>query len=242
MDYKLLALTLGPGLAIAVYVFWKDRFDREPLRLLVSCFLLGVLSAFLAVGIQIAVQRVGLDKNDSLSGELFHCFIIIGLSEEFSKLLFLRQFAYPKPQFNEPYDGIAYSVMVSMGFATIENIAYVYLGNSSGEALSVALIRMVTAIPAHASFAVIMGYFVGLAKFRNNSTSLMFIGLFAATFMHGLYDFFLLQNSIPNISAGAFISLAIWVYLSYRAIHIHQANSPYNTPNNEDENGFPNGK
>lgn len=48
-----------------------------------------------------------------------------------------------------------------------------------------------TAVPAHATFAAVMGYFVGLAKFNHkNERSLMFRGFLLATILHGFYDFF----------------------------------------------------
>ena len=52
--------------------------------------------------------------------------------------------------------GIVYAVMVSMGFATLENILYVYsYGYETG------VLELLLAVPAHATFAVLMGYFMG---------------------------------------------------------------------------------
>ena len=47
-----------------------------------------------------------------------------------------------------------------MGFAFVENILYVSQGG-----MQVAILRTFTAVPAHAMFAVMMGYYAGLAKF-----------------------------------------------------------------------------
>ncbi len=57
---------------------------------------------------------------------------------------------YPNKNFDEPFDGIVYSVFVGMGFATAENLTFVMQWSSS-----LALLRMVSAIPAHFVFAVI---------------------------------------------------------------------------------------
>ncbi|WP_461599897.1 PrsW family glutamic-type intramembrane protease, partial [Winogradskyella sp.] len=85
------------------------------------------------------------------------------------------------------------------------------------------------AVPAHATFGVLMGYFMGLAKFSNNRIKLNMAGLFLAVLFHGAYDFFLFIRFIPGISIGAFISLIIAVILSRKAIRRHQDNSTFKT-------------
>ena len=136
--------------------------------------------------------------------------------------MFLRWVAYPKKDFNEPFDGIVYSVMISMGFATTENILYVMKGG-----LEVALLRMITSVPAHASFAVLMGYFVGLSKFRGNQRLLRLYGLASATGFHGAYNFCLMQQSYPLITVGALVSLAVSGYLSLKAMKSSEKISPF---------------
>jgi len=117
-------------------------------------------------------------------------------------------------------DGIVYAVMISLGFATVENIAYVL--NNEGQEMNVALIRMFTAIPLHAVCGVILGYFVGLAKFSNNKNILLYKGLFLATLVHALYNYFIFlgQGLILSI-----IALVVAVYYSKKAINIHQEES-----------------
>ena len=129
----------------------------------------------------------------------------------------VRGFLQPRKGFNEPFDGIMYAVMVSMGFAGVENIMYVIQGG-----MDVALIRAFTAIPAHATFGIIMGYYMGKAKFSNNRMKWNLIGLSLAILFHGAYDFFLFIGFIPGISIGAFISLIVGIILSKRAIKAHQ--------------------
>ncbi len=222
----LLGLAIAPGLAIAIYVYWKDKFEKEPLHLIVKCFFLGILSAIPAVILSMAGESF-------LKESLFlNVFIGIALSEELSKFLFLRYYAYKKEAFNEPYDGITYSVMISMGFATIENIMYTIEGG-----LSVGILRMFTAVPAHATFAILMGYFVGMAKFDpSKKSSYLLYGLLSATAFHGLYDYCLFQNEYPLIFLGALLSLVVGIYLSKKAINLHRLNSPFNPQNDSRSN------
>ena len=49
-------------------------------------------------------------------------FFVVGLGEELLKYLVVILYAFRKPSFNEPFDGIVYAVMVSLGFAALENI------------------------------------------------------------------------------------------------------------------------
>jgi RsiW-degrading membrane proteinase PrsW (M82 family) len=222
-----LGLAVAPCLALGVFIYWRDKFDREPLKLLMISFLLGALSAFPAAFTGIALQEVLGPYLSGLWGYFVTAFIIVALFEEGWKFVFVDAYAYRKKAFDEPYDGITFAVMVSLGFATLENILYVLQGG-----MSVAELRMFTAVPAHVTFGVIMGYFMGLAKFKNNSTGLKFIGIFGAVFMHGFYDFALFSaEQIPLMVIGALLSLLIGVVLSLRAIHLHRKNSPFNPAN-----------
>lgn len=224
MNLSLLGLALAPGLAIAIYIYWKDKFDREPRRLMLWAFILGALSIIPAVLMEESWTRNGFTKGNTLGQTFFYAFVVVGFSEEFCKYLAVRFFLFNKSAFNEPYDGITYSVMVSMGFATLENVLYVAEGG-----LATAIMRIFTAVPAHAAFAVIMGYFVGMAKFDENRKLLYLItGILLATAFHGAYDFSLMQQNFPGLQLiGALISLIIGIRLSLKAIKLHQKNSPF---------------
>lgn len=230
-----IALAIAPCLALGVFIYWRDKFNREPLRLLMVSFFLGAVACIPAALIEIALEELVQPVQYGLLGLFISAFFFVALVEEGWKFFFTEFYGYRKDAFDEPYDGITYAVMVSLGFATLENILYVIQGG-----VSVALWRMFTAVPAHVTFGVVMGYFMGLAKFKNNSRALKITGLCAAVFLHGLYDFMLFSASqIPLMALGALISLIIGVILSLRAIHLHRKNSPFNPVNGQqnDQNG-----
>ena len=107
-----------------------------------------------------------------------------------------------------------------MGFAALENILYVFqYGFSTG------IIRAFTAVPAHATFGILMGYFMGKAKFSNHRVYYNILWLTMATLFHWAYDFFLFINFVPGIAVGAFVSLIIGIVLSKKAIKKHQEDS-----------------
>jgi protease PrsW len=225
----LLALAIAPGLAIILYIYRKDSYDKEPKKCLLISFLLGMLSTLPAIAIQLIAAKVFGDISgvSSIKFYAFFAFIIVGCSEEGSKFAMVRLYAYPKKVFDEPFDGIVYSVMVAMGFATLENILYV-----EQHGIGTAIIRMFLSVPAHASFGIIMGYYIGLAKFNKEKSIFYFIkGLVLAIFFHGAFDFFLFLQDNTRVKEfisqgllfmGAVASFYFAVRLSLRSIRLHR--------------------
>ncbi len=218
----LLALALAPGVAIGVYIYLKDHHEREPVGLLIRSFFFGVLSIFVTLLISRVIGLFVTIDETSVSDQAVSAFLIVALVEEFSKFIFVRGILYNNKHFNEPFDGIVYSVMVGMGFATFENILYVVDGG-----IGTALLRMLTAVPAHATFAVLMGYYLGKAKFEHKKSYYALHALGVAALFHGAYDYCLFISFVPGIVFGALISLVVGIWLSKKAIQIHQLASPF---------------
>jgi protease PrsW len=223
MKFLVLLVAILPGLAIAYWILQQDKYEKEPWRLTIGSFVCGMLSTAPAVAIQLMLRsEADPDASESLLQSLISCIFVVALTEELSKFTFLRLYAYTSDEFNEPMDGIVYSVLISMGFATLENIFY------SLQGLPVALARAVTAVPAHAAFGVVMGAFVGIAKFLPNRKGQMItLGLVLATLFHGLYDFFLLQKAYQWLAVLAIVTLALGLIFSKYLINEWQAISPF---------------
>ena len=210
-----LILAIVPPILIAYYIYQQDKFDREPKGLIVKSFLFGCLSV-----IPILVLEIIFNQN--LFPNLFiYMFCGVALVEEGMKYFFLKKYLFDRPEFNEPLDGIVYAVMVSLGFATVENISYVIGAQEQGT--NVAILRMFSAIPLHAACGVIMGYFVGMAKFnKENYNSLLFKGVLIATLVHAIYNYFLFLGQGQILS---FVALFIAIKKKKKAIKIHQKDS-----------------
>jgi protease PrsW len=231
----LFILSIAPGIAIAWYIYNKDNYDKEPKKHLIISFLLGMASTIPAIILQLLSKKNWGEPaaQSSIQFYAFFAFVIVALSEELSKFMMVRWYAYPKPTFDEPIDGIVYSVMVSMGFATLENIGYVQQNG-----LSTALLRMFLSVPAHGAFGVIMGYYLGLAKFSNGSkVGLLLKGLLIAVFFHGIFDFFLFLQESKKVTGyisegllvlGAVLSYLIAIRFSIRSIRLHRELSRLN--------------
>ena len=223
---NLLLLAIAPVLAILIYIYVQDKHEKEPRRLLLLSFLFGAIISIIIVFVLyfFTGRLIPVTDQFSVGQQFIQAFVVVALAEEFSKYVIVKYYAQPKKAFNEPYDGIIYAVMVSMGFACTENIMYVLDGG-----YQTGILRAFTAVPAHATFGVLMGFYMGRAKFSKNRLRLNLMGLLLATIFHGAYDFFLFINFIPGISIGAFISLIIGIVLSKKAIKAHQDNSHFKT-------------
>jgi hypothetical protein len=140
----------------------------------------------------------------------FTAFIFVAVTEEALKYWVIKRKAYNHPAFNEYFDGIVYAVVASLGFATFENILYVMDGG-----LYIGLIRAVLAVPAHALFGALMGYYIGLARFAKHPGEeklLLRKGILLAIIFHGLYDFLLFTLSpialfVIPLLLGLFINI-----------------------------------
>lgn len=239
----LLALAIAPGIAVCLFIWSLHKMGTASMRCMISCFVLGAVVTLLPLAVQLLAGDVHNGPwRHSILSYIWYVFGVVALSEEGSKFLALRLYAYPKAIFREPFDGILYAVAIGMGFATVENIEYV---RQFG--LETAVSRMFLSIPAHAAFAVLMGYYVGRAKFYPNdppdgerasrpsgsrSFWLMAKGLAIAVLLHGSFDFFLFlqQNrevtrylSTGVLSFGAFATFYIAVRLAMRALRKYRA-------------------
>jgi len=106
------------------------------------------------------------------------------------KFAAVRAKAYDSPSFTEPMDGIVYGVAASLGFATVENMFYVFgIG-----AISTAIARAFLSVPSHAAFGGIMGFYLGRAKTfeiehnKKKEKLLMITGVTIAVVLHGIFD------------------------------------------------------
>ena len=231
----LLFLALFPPVFIIYKIYKLDKYEKEPLKEIIITFIFGCLTVLPVLFVSPYINYLldipysvidyfgGLIVGNEIK-TILYTFIGIALVEEFFKFLVLTQYSFKRKCFNEPMDGIVYGVIASMGFALVENIFYVY-GNTE-QSYFVAIGRMFSAIPAHALMGVIMGYYIGKAKFDiQNKRKLMLKGFFGAILLHGAYDYFLYSNL--SIGIFAFFSLIISYKIAKKAIKESQDISPF---------------
>jgi protease PrsW len=215
---RLLYIAIGPGIAIAVFIYYSNKLDREPSKLALKSFFLGGLAVFPTYYFEgIAEEVLGMQTLQDEHSPFFwpktllYAFFGVALAEELCKFLFLKAFIYDDREFNEPFDGIIYGGMIGCGFATVENIMYVLpLGQEVG------IMRMLTAVPGHAFFGIILGYFMGRAKFSLNRIKHLIHGLIVVIILHGLYDTASFSNTAWSIYL-IFAIIFLGIYLGLKA-------------------------
>ena len=162
-----LAVAVVPSIVLIVYILIRDKYEREPIRKILLAFFVGMLSVPLDL---LIISILGLDELPYLfDSEVFQqivtAFFSAAIPEEISKFIILFLLVWWSKDFNERMDGIVYAVCVSMGFATVENILYVINDPSCGWG------RALFAVPSHFLDAVLMGFFLSLAKFTVSTSS-----------------------------------------------------------------------
>ncbi|MCQ6273855.1 intramembrane metalloprotease PrsW [Bacillus sp. V3B] len=182
----ILSAGIAPGLALLCYFYLKDQFGVEPISLVIRTFLFGSLLVFPLMFIQYI-----LETENIIHSSLGDAFFSTSLLEEFFKWFIVYYTAFLHFHFDEPYDGIVYGASVSLGFATMENIFYLIANG-----LEFAIGRALLPVSSHALFGVIMGYYLGKAKFSPNSKKKwLLLSLLVPFLLHGIYDYILISQT-----------------------------------------------
>ena len=156
---SLLLVTILPSILIILFFVNSDKF-KEPKSEIIKVFIFGILITIPAYILNTFLGDFWYN-NTKVSQNLISSFLTAAPVEEGLKLSILYYFVYKMKDFNEPLDGIVYGVTVSLGFATLENIYYVYLlaDHFQTSSMALAVLRSFSAVPAHAVFGIFMGYF-----------------------------------------------------------------------------------
>lgn len=207
MIKSLLFISIAPVLIVAMYIYIRDKYEKEPFISLIKALLSGVLIVLPIVFIENILQGFASGL-EGIPKALYNSFAVASFSEEGFKYLAFILLFWNSRNFNEKFDGIVYAVFISLGFAAIENILYVYEGG-----YQVGILRAVTAVPAHALFGTVMGFHFSNARFYPEKRMKQLLFAFLIPFIwHGLYDFLLLGKK--GILIIIFIPVVIWFWIN----------------------------
>tara|TARA_B100001057_G_C22828610_1_gene942449 strand:+ start:78 stop:734 length:657 start_codon:yes stop_codon:yes gene_type:complete len=193
-----LLITLSPPILIVYFFVRSDKFE-EPVFLILKSFFAGILLCFPAGSLNYYLIW-------SSSDPYFFSFLA-GIIEETLKFLVLLLYIKPKENFNEPYDAIVYGTSISLGFATLENLEYVY-ASYLADPLIISIIRAFSAIPMHACCGIIMGFYFGLFVFRGERIQVL-KALLIPVSLHAIYNF------STNLGILFIFVLAFMIFMSY---------------------------
>lgn len=198
--YVLLILALLPGIFLIYKIYKADHYEKEPIWLILVLIIVGAIMGLPAM----ILEEMGGIFNYYFFGSnallyfVVENFLIVALVEEGLKYLGMKLFTWKSKAFDYRFDGIVYSVSVSLGFAMLENVLYVLSGG-----LRTALVRAVVSVPGHAIFGIYMGRYYGLAKYfsynKKYSKKLKRKALWIPVVLHGIFDFILSININPLV-------------------------------------------
>ncbi|MEW4306924.1 glutamic-type intramembrane protease PrsW [Rossellomorea marisflavi] len=182
----ILSAGIAPGLALLSYFYLRDEYDAEPVALVFKAFLFGVIITFPIMFLQYV-----LDVEGFVTSNFSTAYLSSGFLEEFFKWFILIVVIYQHVHFDEPYDGIIYGASVSLGFATVENILYLVANG-----VEYAFGRALLPVSSHALFGVLMGYYLGKAKFspEEGKVKWMIMSIFLPIILHGTYNYIFLSE------------------------------------------------
>lgn len=192
------------AIVILTYL-WFDRWEPEPPRLLIFAFVWG---ASISVVISLALEQM----STPVLGEGFAAMAMgAPVIEEAAKGLFLlfMMTGRRRNELNSLTDCLVYAGFVAAGFAWLENIFYIAMGDSIGKSLLTAGFRLVMGPFAHPLFTSMTGIGVYLAlQHRSAVGKILLIGLgyAGAVIMHALW------NGSATVGAGTYLMVyAFWM-------------------------------
>lgn len=217
-SYIILLTALLPIAILVFYIYYKDKNSPEPVGQLVKAFLFGVLSVPLSLCLSVPFELMGLYSTEmtGILDSVSTAFFGAAIPEEIAKLFILWLILRNNPYFDENMDGIVYAVCVSLGFAALENVMYLF--SNAETYLAVGITRAIFAVPGHFCFGILMGYYYSLARFcPMSSKKNKALILIAPIVVHGLYDSILFISDVtPAISGILFIVFLIFCHKMWK--------------------------
>ena len=192
MKIYILILAVLPVIIFSGWIYFEDRYEKEPIFKLIEYFLLGILVSILAIVLELYFCKLNIFSG---IGEIIYIsFFVASFTEEGLKCVILIPILLKDKCFDEKLDGIIYSVFLSLGFATIENIIYL-MRERLDLSFGLGIARGLISIPSHIMFAITMGYYISKYKFCNKDdkkNKYLIYAIVIPILFHGVFDFILM--------------------------------------------------
>ncbi|MBN8208014.1 intramembrane metalloprotease PrsW [Bacillus sp. NTK071] len=214
----LAAITAGiaPGIALLCFFYLKQhQYGTEPIGPVVRSFVFGGMLVF-----PVMVIQHGFKVEDFLQSPFSQAYLMSGLLEEFLKWFIFYFTVYIHIEFNDFYDGIVYGVAISLGFASVENVFYLF-----AYGIQEAWWRALLPVSSHALFGLMMGSYLGRGKFtlQNKIGKWISLSLLVPFLFHGTYNYLVLQINSNTIYLMIPFMLILW-FVGLRKIKVADLN------------------
>jgi RsiW-degrading membrane proteinase PrsW (M82 family) len=195
---RLLAAVMAviPAVLWLGFFYLLDRRGPAPKHLVLGVCVLGALIAAPLSDLVLfqVVPAPALAVQGALpwSGDrILYAVFVAGLTQELCKYAVVRYTIYLSRGFDEPMDGIVYMMACGTGFSVWVNY-HTLAGQDHQVFLSTGAAQAVVTTLAHASFAGVVGYVLGRAKFSRRGAAaraaLLMLGLLAAATLNGQFQ------------------------------------------------------
>lgn len=209
MRIDLLIISISPSIAFLIWIYLKDKYEKEPIKYLINLFILGTLLSIPAIAIEDILMNVTISSK--YLNIAYIAFIVAALTEELLKAIVLISHSVKSKYYTEKLDGIVYSIFITLGFATIENIIYIFY-EVYLNIFEIGLTRAIISIPAHIMFAITMGYYLSMYKFNQEEKKYKYIlkMILIPIFLHGVFDFILMIKTKWSTIVFIIYLLYLW--------------------------------
>jgi RsiW-degrading membrane proteinase PrsW (M82 family) len=218
-----LILGFAPALFWLWYFYIKDRYAPEPRSWILRIFVLGMLST-----IPIALIEAGIGS--LVPSEFFTAVVVAPVVEECGKFLVVYWFVFRRPVFDEPIDGIVYSVTAALGFAALENFVYLFAAYSETLALPLELsvLRALLSVPGHALMSSMWGYSLGQSLVTPHPLvrRLIWHGLALAILLHAAFNFLVGAGVVGATVLILVLVPLMWVLVTRRITETLRESAP----------------
>ncbi|ACB61262.1 MULTISPECIES: glutamic-type intramembrane protease PrsW [Exiguobacterium] len=211
---------IAPGIALLTYFYLRHEHESEPVGYILRSFIFGILLVFPLMFVEYIIQSEfgGLESIQLVRS---------AVTEEFAKWFVVFYTVYIHQRFNDYYDGIIYAVACSLGFATLENILYLMV-NGTVEHM---VFRALLPVSGHALFAVIMGFFMGKAKFSTHPYRWLALSIFVPMIVHTIFNLLILENGGISVVPILFM-IGLWIVGLYQIRSANRLNQRHNRKSN----------
>lgn len=195
-----------PMLVFAFFVYWLDRYEKEPRHLLGGAFVWG---AVVAAGFAFFINTLlgagifVLTGSDLIAQQTTGSLIAPIIEETLKGMAVLLVFFFYRKEFDSVLDGIVYAGITALGFAATENTYYIfnygYLESGYTGMLTLVFIRVILVGWQHPFYTAFFGIGLAIARLSTNRFKRLFFpvgGLLFSITLHSIH------NTIPSIIPG----------------------------------------
>jgi RsiW-degrading membrane proteinase PrsW (M82 family) len=184
---------VAPMLVFLSIVWWLDRYDREPIWLLLLTFLWGAIGGVLfgLVGSMTMLTPFLLPGLSGVNMDAVGAVLVAPLCEEPAKAIFLLIVLWNRC-FDNTTDGFVYGAAAGLGFGMTENL--LYFNSAAGGDLwswgTTVVVRTFYSAVMHGLSTSLVGAALGFSRFRSWPALIAsgILGLGAAMSVHALWN------------------------------------------------------